>query len=159
MLLAKMKGDGRGSGQEGASPGAGQPAAPGSKAQAAAGGAGFWLCHKAQPQEGREICICCASGGSERAGEVRNQFSFPQILLRKHVALGELLAREEGPQAAHRPPGTYLSITSDSLTIWAMSPFWIFCCDSRSWALVHLGKGSRVSSLSRQTRGSQKINS
>lgn len=75
------------------------------------------------------------------------------------MALGELRGGDEGPQAAHRLPSPYLSITSDSLTIWAMSPFWIFCCDSRSWALVHLGKGSKVSFLGSQTRGSQKITS
>lgn len=39
-------------------------------------------------------------------------------------------------------PCPYLSIASDSLTIWAMSLLWIFCCTSSSWALVHLGKGS-----------------
>lgn len=46
----------------------------------------------------------------------------------------------------------YLSITSDSLTIWAMSPFWIFCCDSSSWARVHLENGSEVSITFQDTR-------
>lgn len=58
--------------------------------------------------------------------------------------------------ASSRTPSSYLSITSDSLTIWAMSPFWIFCCDSSSWALVHLREGSRVSSLGSSLRAARK---
>lgn len=42
------------------------------------------------------------------------------------------------PKPQHHIPCPYLSIASDSLTIWAMSPLWIFCCTSSSWALVHL---------------------
>lgn len=86
---------------------------------------------------------------------MRNQFSSPQILLQKHErrrGLGGATCRGGRAPGSALTPGTYLSITSDSLTIWAMSPFWIFCCDSRSWALVHLGKGSRVSSLGHAVR-------
>lgn len=66
------------------------------------------------------------------------QHHSPQPVPQHHIPMPKPQHHIPVPKPQHHILCPYLSIASDSLTIWAMSLLWIFCCTSSSWALVHL---------------------